>query len=299
VSALGGRLQVLWAGAIAVAVAVALLASSAGSGAFTIKPSHRPRFSHAAVLVLENRGYRVLHSRQAPYLRSLVSRYGLATDYFGVSHPSLPNYLALTGGNTFRISNDCSSCQTNGKSLFDQLSAAGISWRAYFEGGLLPTHRIDPFLHYDRATDGPLLTHSTGIAALRSDIANRSLPRFSWIGLGLCHDGHSCRISVADRYLHSLIPGLLHALGRHGVLFITWDEGTTDASTHGASGGGGHVPLIVAGGAARPHGRADGALNHYGLLHEIESSFGLPALRRAAGTPIGPVARLLEPRRTA
>ncbi len=33
-----------------------------------------------------------------PYTASLAERYGYATDYRAVRHPSLPNYLAVAGG---------------------------------------------------------------------------------------------------------------------------------------------------------------------------------------------------------
>lgn len=42
---------------------------------------------------------------------------------FAITHPSLPNYLALTGGSTFRISSDCTGCTVTATSLVDQLAA--------------------------------------------------------------------------------------------------------------------------------------------------------------------------------
>ena len=53
---------------------------------------------------------------------------------YAITHPSLPNYLALTGGSTFGIDSDCTDCRVpSATSLADQLSAAHLSWKAYME----------------------------------------------------------------------------------------------------------------------------------------------------------------------
>jgi phosphatidylinositol-3-phosphatase len=277
---------------IAASLAVLVLGVAADRDrASSIDPAHPPRFSHVAVIVLENRGYKVLRSPQSTYLRSLARRYGLATRYFGVSHPSLPNYLALTAGATFHVARDC-HCRVDRTSLFDQLNAAQIPWKAYFESGLRNTGRVDPFLHYEQATDGSTLGHVASFAQLSQDVQRQRLPRFSWITLGLCHDGHYCSTRFSDRYLARFVPPLLDAVGPHGVVFITWDEGTTNTGV-GPGPGGGHVPLIAAGGGALPHSRSRLPANHYALLHTIEDSFGLPPLRKASSAPVAPLNRLL------
>lgn len=254
-----------------------------------ITPSHPPHYPHVAVMVLENHEYgSVIGNAGFPYITGLARRSALATGYFGVSHPSLPNYLAMTGGSTFGINNDCATCRVEGKSLFDQLSAAGISWKAYFEPA---SHRVNPFLHYEGSLSDGDAAGVVPFSRLRQDI-NHSLPRFSWLGLSLCHDGHNCSAGVSDRYLSHLVPSVLRGLGPRGVLFITWDEGTSKAGVPGSNGGG-HVALIAAGGAALPGARSAAPANHYTLLHTIESAFGLPPLRNAASAPTSPLQSLL------
>jgi hypothetical protein len=203
----------------------------------------------------------------------------------------LPNYLALTAGATFHVARDC-HCQVDRTSLFDQLDEARIPWKAYFESGLRNTGRVDPFLHYEQSTDGSTLGHIASFARLSQDEHGGRLPRFSWITLGLCHDGHYCSTGFSDHYLARFMPPLLRAVGPHGVVFMTWDEGTTSTGL-GPGPGGGHVPLIVAGGGALPHSRSRLPANHYALLHMIESSFGLSPLRKASSAPIAPLNRLL------
>ncbi len=70
----------------------------------------------------------------APYINGLAQSYGLATQYYAISHPSLPNYLAMTAGSTFGISSDCTTCWVGATNLADQIEAGGRSWKAYLEG---------------------------------------------------------------------------------------------------------------------------------------------------------------------
>jgi phosphatidylinositol-3-phosphatase len=275
-----------------IALGAAALAGADRDAGLRIDPAHPPRFSHVAVVVLENRGYRVLRSPEATYLRTLGRRYGIATRYYGVSHPSLPNYLALTAGATFHVASDCRGCQIDRMSLFDQLNAAQISWKAYLQGGRVNTGRVDPLRHYEQTADGSMNGHFADFSGLAADLRARRLPQFSWLSLGLCHDGHYCSTEFSDDYLSHLLPRLLRGVGPHGVVFVTWDEGTTNGGSAPGPGGG-RVPLIAAGGGALPHVRSALPVNHYALLHMIESSFGLPPLRKAAAAPLRPLNRLL------
>ncbi len=79
----------------------------------------------------------------APNLNALVNRFGLATQYFGVAHPSEPNYVALMGGNTFGIANDDPYYinKVAKPSLGSQLDKAGISWKAYLQGLPHPAYK--------------------------------------------------------------------------------------------------------------------------------------------------------------
>src|SRR5262245_34974334 len=99
----------------------------------TVQPSGAasapvPNFSHVFTIVLENKEYGcIIGNASAPYLNSLAQQEALATNYDGVSHPSLPNYLALTGGDTFGIHSDCTSCFVGQPNIVDHLEAAGKS----------------------------------------------------------------------------------------------------------------------------------------------------------------------------
>ena len=280
--------------AVAVAAAVAPL------------PFERP--SRVAVLVLENRSYdEVIGSPEAPYLNGLARSYALATRYYAVGHPSLPNYLALLGGSTFEIRSDCNGCDVEARSLVGQLDAAGLSWKAYFED--LTSNRrpgpttasydphYNPFVYYEGIRSSALgRSRVVDFDELRSDLRRGSLPQFSWIAPGVLHDGHSGSLRAADRYASVLVPHILRALGRRGILYVTWDEGARgDWSGVNGERGGGHVALIAAGGDARRGASIAVPANHYALLRTSEAGFGLPALGHAADSDTPLLTGLLRP----
>jgi hypothetical protein len=281
--------------------ALLFLLSGCGSASRALPIQTRPspvvrpiagRSVHIAVIVMENREYGdLIGSRSAPYINSLARRYGLATGMYAITHPSLPNYLALTGGSTFGIDSDCTDCSVGATSIVDQLGRAHLSWRAYMEGLPKPcftggsagdyAKKHDPFAYYTRVTRDPArCANIVPLTRLSSDERAGALPSFAWISPNLCHDMHDCSVSTGDRFLAGLVPPLLHALGPRGLLFLTWDEGSSDDGCCRLASGG-HIVTIVAGGGARAHARLATPTDHYSVLQTIEDLLGLRRLRRA------------------
>ncbi|MHB8658525.1 MAG: alkaline phosphatase family protein [Solirubrobacteraceae bacterium] len=265
------------------------------------------RPAHVAVIVMENEEYGdIVGSPSTPFINRLAGRYALATRMFAVTHPSLPNYLALTGGSTFAIDSDCTDCQVPGTGLAGQLSAHGVSWRAYMEdlpracftgagaGNYAKKH--DPFIYYRGvARSSSLCSRIVGLTRLSADERGRSLPRFLWITPNLCHDMHDCDPAAGDRFLARLLPPLLARLGPGGLLFLTWDEGASNAGCCRLAAGG-HIATIVAGPGARLGARLRTPVDHYSLLQTIDDLFGLPRLGHG-GCPCTPsLAPLLRER---
>lgn len=265
--------------------------------------------SHIAVIVLENKEYdQVIGRPGAPYLNALARRSAVAANYYAITHPSLPNYLALTGGSTFGFSgSDCGTCSVSHRNLIDQLEAAGISWKVYAEG--MPSacstdvtagnyvRRHNPFLYYrDVATDPRRCQFIVPATALARDLADHALPRFVWLVPDLCDDMHSCDTYTGDRYLRAIVPRLLGALGPSGVLFITFDEGATDLGCCEGVARGGRIATIVAGPGARAGVRSMTPYDHYSLLRTIEDLLGLPRLGGAALSSTRPMTDLLRVR---
>ena len=260
--------------------------------------------ARVAVIVMENEEYGgVVGARSAPYINGLARRYALARAMYAVGHPSLPNYLALTAGSTFGIHSDCTSCSVDATSLIDQLEHAHITWKAYIEaphpcftrassGDYAKKH--DPFAYYTTITDNPAVRQHRAPDTARRRRACSRAPRFVWITPNLCHDMHDCSVSTGDRFLATLIPALLRSLGRDGVLFLTWDEGSSDAACCRLASGG-HIATIVAGPDARLGARMTTPADHYSILQTIEDLFRVPRLRGAACSCTASLRTLLAP----
>jgi hypothetical protein len=278
-------------------------------------PPGTPRkasLDHIAVIVMENHDYgQVIGSSSASYTNSLAHTYATAANYFAVDHPSLPNYLALAGGSTFGITDDCTDCHVpSAPSLANQLDGAGISWTDYQEG--MPSacytgadyppgqyaKKHNPFIYFDAvATNPALCSRIVPATSLAGDIAAGHLPAFTWITPNLCNDTHDCSVQTGDAYLAGLVPGLLQALGPHGALFIVWDEsaGSDNSGCCGGKAAGGHVPAIVAGQGARKGASSSVAYDHYSVLRTIEDNWGLAELGNASCACTQPMTDLLGP----
>jgi hypothetical protein len=246
------------------------------------------------VVVFENKEYgNVIGNPYAPNFNRLAAAGALLTNYEGVSHPSLPNYLALVSGSTHGIHSDCTTCTVRGLSLADTLRTKGRTWKTYVEGLPRPGYagasfkryakKHDPFLYFRNVLRSPAMRKLVvPLTQLPADVVNNTLPSFALVVPDLCHSTHDCSVSTGDAWLHSVIEPLLKApaLAR-SVVFVVFDEGYTNV------GGGGHVPALALGPAVRPGTRYARNTNHYGLLATIEAAWALPRLGRSrTATPI-------------
>jgi hypothetical protein len=248
--------------------------------------------SHVITIVMENKEYAdVIGDSQAPYVNRLARRYGLATASFGVRHPSLPDYLALTGGSTHRIHSDCTACHVAATNVVDQLEAAHVTWKAYMQDMPSPCFRgasaagyakkHDPFIYYDDVARSPSRCRRiVPFSRLAGDLRSGRLPTYAFLSPNLCADTHDCGVRTGDRFLAHLLPTLLRAVGPQGYVVLTWDEGTTDRGCCGRSRGG-HIATIVAGALVRHGASMRQPIDHYGVLRTIEDTLRLPHLGAA------------------
>jgi phosphatidylinositol-3-phosphatase len=280
---------------------LALVASPAAAGSPSLPQAAAAfRSSSLAVIVLENREYEeVVGSPEMPYFNGLIERGAVATSYYTPTHPSLPNYLAILGGDTFGLADNYLDLEIDGLNLASQLSRAGISWRAYMEGMPYPcftgsgygayTKRHNPFAYFRSITTVPeRCADVVPGTRLTKDLERGRLPEFAWLTPDVCNDGHDCSLGAVDLYLYRLVPQIRRRLGPHGLLVITWDEGRTKLGCCGLPGGGRIATVLV--GPDVESGREIAMLaDHYSLLAAIEDRFGLPRLRLATvAQPLAP-----------
>jgi phosphatidylinositol-3-phosphatase len=246
-------------------------------------------YDHVVLIVLENHSFEtVIGSSQAPYLNSLANQWSLATGYSGVSHPSLPNYLAMIGGSTFGISSDCTDCFVDAPSLPDRLEAVAKTWNGYLEGMPSPcfvgssglyAQKHNPFIYFDSIRNDPArCARIVPYSRLASDFASpATAPNFAFITPNLCNDGHDCTLSTADAWVSHEVPAILSSAafaGSRSLLMVTFDEG---------EGGSDRVATILAGSGVKRGFQSAATYNHYSLLRTVESLWDLAPLAAGDG----------------
>jgi phosphatidylinositol-3-phosphatase len=234
--------------------------------------SPTPAAKHVFVIVLENTSYQL--ALQQPYIASVAKQYAVATRYRSVASPSLPNYLAMTSGSTWGIRDDgYHRLPANG--VGDQLTTAGISWKAYMEGFTGDCFnspypyalKHNPFAYYG----GACPTNVVPMTDLATDLTGNT-PQLSWITPGLCNDGHDCGVRTADQWLSQVVPQITSspAWQNNGVLFITWDESSAADNL---------VALLVVSPTLR--GAIATPLDHFSLSATISDQLGVARLGQA------------------
>ncbi len=253
-----------------------------------------PRLKHVWVVVLENHSSgQILGNPQAPYLNKLAHRNGLATKYYSLDHPSLPNYLALISGSTQGCGSDSCKPGYGGPLLTRQLRHRHLAWRGYFQGlphagyvggdhGSYVRHH-NPFSYFKAITNSHHARRNIRpLTALRRSL--RHPAAFNLVVPDNQHNMHTGSISKSDKWLRHWIPKITHSrkFRHHSVLFITFDEGHNDSSgccIHGVHGG---RTVLIAITSHRHHSRLNKPRTAYSLLRTIESGFRLKPIAHAA-----------------
>lgn len=248
-----------------------------------------PSFRHVYVIVMENKEYgSIVGSSSAPYINGLIARYGEATNLYAETHPSEPNYIALTSGGLQGTSSD-GTYNLAVPNLFDQVEAAGRTWRVYAQG-----YPGDCYKTYIAAavTDGPgaageyvrkhnpaiSYTSISGNAARCANITHLAgfdpaAADFEMIVPNQINDMHSSSVAAGDAFLKVFVPEIIDSPAFEGsVLFITWDEGSSSLQ------GGGHIATVIVSPGMTPGSKFTAPATHYSILRTIELAWGMPLL---------------------
>jgi len=214
-----------------------------------------PRAGHVFIVTEENHDYAdAIDSSSMPYLDSLAQEYGLATQYYANTHPSIGNYFVLATGQII-TNNDSYSTIVTADNVVRRLLAAGKTWKSYAEnlpsvgytggdvGDYARKHNVLALLS-DVADDTVQRKNLVPFTQFATDLANNTLPHYSNIVPNLCNDAHDCSLATADTWLRNNVGPLLASATFHqdGLLIITFDEAGNDA-THG----GGRIAWVVIG----------------------------------------------------
>lgn len=280
--------------------------SGTGTGGSTTTASI-PQFQHVFIIVEENHSYSdVIGNSSMPYLNSLASASGLATQYFADAHPSLPNYFMLTVGEGTTITGSAGDAYdgiVTQDNVVRALTAESKTWKCYAEslpsvgylGADAPPYlrHHNPFVYLsDVQDDAAQAENIVPFTQLAADLQNNTLPDYAFIVPNEYDDAHNCpaelttctndqMLAPADDWLSANIAPLLASANfQNSLLIITFDESEDSDSAHG----GGHVPAVLISPSVKAGYQSTTFYQHESTLRLMMEGLGVTDLPGAAAT---------------
>jgi len=249
-------------------------------------PTAPLKFERLFIIMFENHGWsQCFHNDY--WVK--IAHGGLSLDnFYAITHPSQPNYIAQIGGDTLGCTNDA-NIDINANNLVDLLEAQGITWKSYQEdyvplaqGNCMTAskqgkyyRKHNPFMSFNDIRQN--LTRCQKIVPatqLDTDVTNNALPQFSYYTPNIDNDAHDTDLNFAGSYLTKFlnkfmaIPNFL----RNTLVLVTFDE---DEIIEGN-----HIYSVLLGPYITPNTTDKTALTHYSFTKTIERNWGLPDLGR-------------------
>lgn len=271
--------------------------AAAAATAKTSSPTshvHGAAFDRIAIVWLENTDYS--KAVGDPNLAALAKKGITLSNYFGVTHPSEPNYVAGHGGDNFGMDNDdFNSVDANISSIVDLLEAKGVSWGAYqedqpysgFEGFSWVNQKTkandyvrkhNPPVIYGANNSPQRLSQIKNLTTFFSDLEANTLPQWMFITPNMTSDGHDSSVTTAGSWCSNFLTPLLNnkKFMKRTLVLLTFDENHTYTDAN-------RVLAILLGDAVPPElvGTTDDSFyDHYSELSTVEANWGLDTLGR-------------------
>ena len=264
-----------------------------------------PPLNHVVVVAFENHSYSsVAGSSSMPYLNSLISSYALANGFYANTHPSIGNYLELTTGQVL-TNNDSFNSTITADNIERELLKSGKTWKSYAQS--IPSvgytgwdvypyvQHHNPFAFFsDNRNGSGQQNNIVPFTQFTADVANNTLPNFSFVVPDLEHDAHDCPngsssctdadiLWAADQFLQYQIAPLLNnaQFQKDGLLVIWFDEGNAGDTANG----GGRVAITLVGPNVKKGYRSSTFYQHQSLLRTISEALGTPLFGDATNAP--------------
>ena len=236
----------------------------------TPPPSAVGELDHVYMVYMENKGYNdIVGSPLAPYLNSLINAYGSATQYHGLTHPSLPNYYPITGGQDFGLTYNCEHpCIEADATLMSNIEDARKTWRGYAQSMLIgqplnstgdySTEQLPfPAFYGIGDTQEYAAAHLFPLEQMAIDLeSSATAPNFAWFAanenyngegpvdfpwgalkfaLSQLETGNPYNVPAIDQFLSETVPVILNSNAwndpaRRSALFVTFDEDNNNTS---------------------------------------------------------------------
>jgi acid phosphatase len=231
-----------------------------------------PRPDHVVIVVEENHSYaQIIGNSAAPYINSLAQAGALFTAAHGVTHPSLPNYLALFSGSTQGVHDDSCGHSFQGSNLATALAGAGLQFTGYAEGLPAPGSTVctsgsyarkhNPWAYFRNVPAGA----NQPFSAFPHDYS--TLPTVAMVVPNQRNDMHNGSIQQADRWLRRQLGGYAQwAQSHNSLLILTWDEDDFGHSNQ--------IPTIFVGSMVQA-GQYSESISHYSVLDTVEALYGV------------------------
>ena len=270
-----------------------------------------PHPDHVVVVLMENKSYGdVIGSANAPYLNSLPARGALLTKYYGLHHPSQPNYIELFSGKEQGVCNDhCPPPPITAPNLAASLLAANKTFVGYAEN--LPANLTTCSAGNYARKHCPWLDFTGIPASVSRDFTSfpttaaafASLPSIAFVIPNLLDDMHSAatsggspiakEVAQGDAWLRAHLDAYATwAVTHNSLLVITWDEDSSNYTTPSNCASGintkppaNHIPTLVLGAHVVPGSTSSTPYTHYDLLRTLEDLYGLSPIGGSAGVP--------------
>jgi len=226
-----------------------------------------------------------------PYLNGLAAQYGLASQYYADTHPSIGNYFMMTTGQ--EVTNDDTYMSTvSVDNIVRHLLNAGKTWKSYAEslpsvgytGGntSLYLRRHNPLSYFSDVVNSSVQAMNlVPFTQFATDLNNNQLPDFSFVVPNAMDDAHDGTLAQADTWLQTNIAPLINnaAFQKNGLLLIVFDEAETTDTTNG----GGHVAMVAVGPLVK-QGQSVVLYQHENLLKTVTTYLGIDGNLSKAGT---------------
>ncbi|QLL30372.1 hypothetical protein HG536_0A01890 [Torulaspora globosa] len=273
---------------------IAKAASNATTNHFTSSVKGAA-FDRMVVIWLENTDYDKAAGQED--MQWLASQGILLDNYWGVTHPSEPNYVASVGGDYFALDDDrFIALPANVSTVVDLLDSKSISWGEYeehmpysgFQGFNYSNQETfandyvrkhNPLIIFDSvAQNQTRLGNIKNFTMFEKDLADKTLPQFFHITPNMTNDGHDSTIKVAANWSRSFLTPLLQNeyFTNNTLIVLTFDENDTYSIKN-------KVFTILLGGAVPEElkGTTDSTFyDQYSLISTPEANWDLPSLGR-------------------
>ena len=266
---------------------------SSGSGAAVSVAGNR-HINHVVMVLEENHSFSdVIGNSAMPYLNNLASTYGVATQYYGDTHPSIGNYFMLTTGQIITDNELLPPPTVTADNIVRELVSAGKSWKSYAESlpapGYLGTdvypyaQHHNPFVFFsDVHNSSSQASNVVPFTQFASDLASGRLPNFSFIVPNQLDNAHDGTLAQADTWLSQNIAPLLSSsvFQADGLLIVVFDESEFTDLTHG----GGHTVAVIVSPFAKQKFQSSTLYQHENTLRFVLHLLGANNYPGAAAT---------------